>query len=749
MKCVKNQVAIDWLPPYARSAIEQFRQREQLDNPDRVDRFTPEGARQHGWQSRSSLLFAKFNDGSESDQAGDEPGRIRPREEREIRYAGHLSSGEMVDLSDQGVRYYRFGETRSDYLFIGDDGTRLHEFVELAGPQQGFRAVIHGSQERPPRWQPSQEPRSPACTSLVSALEATGGWLKEVYLTGEKSLIEVRSELMGQLQQGLKDNGLEQLASLLERPRSDTPSRIFFGLQGLEKARGLRSLAADWMALEELPESSADSLVRTVDHYLAPGTLQLAAASREWDIDRETGLPVADAVVVGAGPGGLATGYHLSEAGQRTVLFEAGRTGQAFSDEHAKPVHALRTDSPTSNLIYTGDDRVAGVGVSKIQTFAESQALFKFAHQHWTEATGERFQGLSPAQTGVPFLPTNRVEEYDHLNRVALGLAQHYPDTFLCEKAPVTDLEVLDRDQGKMFRVQTATGHEVLARPLVMATGFVGTHGEHARGLSQLKSFAHQSGAIWLGDDHDEMAATEGLVKAEKPLAEGRVDRNLIASDRMLGKASLRHQVKNLPPGSRVAVVGGGRDGQAPGRHRNHRKRDRSQERRDGYGLGSGSRLRRRSRGRMVRGGIKGVSNLVNNDLGPSANALGGVVAAAGGAVYEMGRGFERWARDNVEHNRQHPEKYSEVQRSEELAQASPYIGWGFTGAQTVLLTSLVAPSVGWVPVVAPVAMATAGTFMNGTCTTLNAVGAACDGVGEGAKEAFQWGRALVENQTT
>lgn len=547
--------------------MERFRESGKLETGEPSESYHPEEARRAGWSHRSTFLYTKrIDDDPQEDGLPNEPGRVEARG-RELRYEGDVLQGELVESGPHGVSLYQFEQGNVDVLQVAPNGRQVHYHIDLANPEQSTKSS-QGTEEVPQDfWRPNAEPSSPATTSLAGVL-AESGQLKSIYLDQSLSLPEQRLHLLKKLEAGLVDLGLAESDPLLgavRNPRADSPLRLVHGLRGLletaegptaERVRALRDQAADWMVLEDLPEYSADGLVRRMDHYIAPGTLHLATAARGWDVDERTGLPIADSVVIGAGPGGLASGYHLSEAGRRTVIFEGGRAGQAFSDKNAQSVHALRTNSGSSNLIYTGDNRENGVEVSLTQTFAQAQALSKEAREAWTRATGESFQGLSPAGVGVGYEPTNRAELYDHMSRIALGLSEHYPDTFLCEKSPVSRVE----KQGSHYLVETAAGHRLLTRSLVVCTGFVGSHGEHARSLEQLERFAgeHSESTLWLPDDHHEVAASERLVRAQKSLDGGRVSDNLVCSERLLGRPSVRSHVESLPPGSRIGVVGGG-----------------------------------------------------------------------------------------------------------------------------------------------------------------------------------------------
>lgn len=370
------------------------------------------------------------------------------------------------------------------------------------------------------------------------------------------SLPEVRKELMDGVRAGLDklpQSEQKAIKALLDKPNAHTPRRLSHALLQMAKAdpdnkelAGLRELAGSWQILEDAPKLMADGLVRTMEFYMAPGNMQMKAAAQGWDFDKKTGLPITDTVVVGGGPGGLATGYHLSEQGQQTVIFEGGKIGQAFSDASAQSVHQLRTNSSSSNLIYTNSGAVFEIDASLRRHSELIREKGEDAKESWNELRGEKDHS---GQEGYGAL--NRNNLFEHMAQLGHGLATKYPDTFLIENSPITSITKEKRGDETLFRVKSEKGHELMTRSLVMATGFVGSNGEYARGLQQFQEFETQSpeNVTVLGSDHDIIGKNEQLLDHNQAL---------VFSDRLLGRPEIRERIKSLPVGANLAVIGSG-----------------------------------------------------------------------------------------------------------------------------------------------------------------------------------------------
>ena len=377
-----------------------------------------------------------------------------------------------------------------------------------------------------------------------------------LFLNEGEKLPEVRQELLQALRTGVKKLPQEQsraLEEMLGKPNANTPRLLGQALLGLAKAdpdhseiKKLRELSGSWQILEDTPKLMADGLLRNQEFYMAPGTMQMRAAAQGWDFDQQTGLPVADTIVVGGGPGGLATGYHLSEQGQRTVIFEGGKVGQGFSDASAQSVHQLRTTSFSSDLIYTNSRTDLGIDVALRRQSEAIRDKGDAAKEAWYKLRGEADHSSNEGSGAL-----NRNNLFEHMVQIGHGLATKYPDTFMIENSPITTIQKEKRGQDTLFRVKSEKGHELLTRSLVMATGFVGSSGEYARGLKQFSKFEEESpeSVTVLGSDHDIVGKNDELLDRGQAL---------VFSDRLLGRPEIRAHIKSLPPGSNLAVIGSG-----------------------------------------------------------------------------------------------------------------------------------------------------------------------------------------------
>lgn len=311
----------------------------------------------------------------------------------------------------------------------------------------------------------------------------------------------------------------------------------------------LSELENEQFCLLKHPQNCADGLYRTQDYYVPPGALQLGAMARGWETS--DGLPVADTVVVGAGPGGLTTAWQLARLGGRVVCFESELAGAAFSDAGAKPVHNMRTSSDTTNLIQEGHALATlEHPLSLHGNLADHRRLALDGQKAEAKLTGIPTHGVARESRDLEDrnAPSNRGELFEHLARISHSLAIDFDDAYLCERSPVSGVEW---DDG-LFTVTTSRGHKVKAKSLVLATGLTGPRGEKARLLPQFTELGDSVTA--LGVDKDVSSQAEELSR----LIKGEVKKPLVVHDRLLGQQAVRQSFQALPEGSRAAVVGSG-----------------------------------------------------------------------------------------------------------------------------------------------------------------------------------------------
>ena len=530
-----------------------------LDRPNAEEATTDIGLR------RDYLIqIRNMDENPEFDSALGQPGKVAWTG-HEAYFQGNSLNGSMDIIGKDSVSRYRYQSRQVDYQFLQSDGDYEAGRLNLGAPSQSLRLSTESLDA--PRVEVPKSTYFEATTSASEILKALPdsseeAIFRQVFLDGTKSMVDVRKEIESKLTQGIESCGLstEQKSKLqnhFQNLHSGTPRKLYQDLLHFWKETKspelaeLKETAGLWQAMEDFPKLQADGVGRSSEYYISPQHLNFRAASLGWDFDAESGLPIADTVIVGGGPGGLASAYHLSERGTRTVLFEGGHIGQGFSDAGAKSVHQLRTNGAASNLIYTANNNQLGVDVSMQRHLGENRKKCKEAREGWYEAVGEKEHGFSFGTADEVAPPANRGELFEHMAQVAHGLALNYPDTLVSENCPVTKIEKVDKgeNQPHLFKVTTENGHQVLARSLVMATGFVGGDGEHARSLKLFEELEQQpnSGVTVLQSDHD-------LVKDNERLKED----ILVLSDRLLGRPEIRSRIKELPPGSRISVIGGG-----------------------------------------------------------------------------------------------------------------------------------------------------------------------------------------------
>lgn len=539
--------------------------REQLPDSLYLENPQPEvTTRDIGAMRDYSILLRGWDEDPEHDKALGKPGVIVGNG-FEARFQGNSLNGSLDITSEHAVSRFRYDGHQVDYQFLERDCDFETGRLNLADTGRSFKLTTESPHN--PTIPVPKSTYFEATTRAADALQAIPEnsdevVFREVFLDGRRSMVDVRRELQRELKAGidgldLADQDKAKLKSHFEAPNAGTPRRLYRDLkaqgheQPKEALRELTEKAGLWQALEDFPKLQADGISRSCEYYLSPQHLTTQTAALGWDFDNKTGLPIADTIVVGGGPGGLASTYHLSERGTRVVLFEGGHIGQGFSDAGAKSVHQLRTNGAASNLIYTANTNQLGVDVSLQRHLGETRKKCKDAREDWYHACDEKEHGVSFANGDEVSPPANRAELFEHMAHVAHGLALNYPDTLVSENCPVTSIEKIERGEGKphLYKVSTENGHQVLARSLVMATGFVGGDGEHARSLKLFEPLhnQNQAGVTVLRSDHDLIRNNDRIENDA-----------LVLSERLLGRPEIRDRIKKLPPGSRIAVIGGG-----------------------------------------------------------------------------------------------------------------------------------------------------------------------------------------------
>lgn len=536
-------------------------------------------------EARDLVIF-KRDDGRLEENADrwahSEPGRIY-NGRRDSYLDGGLENGEYLTYSKNFVRYSRLGSGTIDRVTqnTNGDGRILHSHLDLNNPDQSFHISINS--EGQPVDLPTNHHRElppastrnlPGVMSLAEALQNRKGPAKAIFLDKSLGLADFRLEQQEKIKSvmaQLSPQKRETLSEILEAARSTLPWELYHAtVEATERAEKdeatalqvIRKHAGEWAAVESVPEMSAHGVTQNQVSYVSPQGLQLQTRQLNWDIDKKTNLPIADSVVIGAGPGGLASAYHLANTGARTLIFEAGSAGQAFSDDHARSVKALRTSVASTDILGSNWRGFRGHEASLHNQFPSIIAKVDQAQAEWKEVTGEDLQEKGKRDHSGPFETAfPRAGLYDHMQRIASGLSNHYPDTFLIERSPVKELKSV---HDGLFQVTTHNGHKVLTRTLVPATGFVGAEGELARQLPVMKTLVESAPdkILALKDDSAELAQAPQIAHNLRELkAEGKLHQAVLANDRKLGSPDMRALLSHLPKGSRVGFVGGGESG--------------------------------------------------------------------------------------------------------------------------------------------------------------------------------------------
>ncbi|RMG40935.1 MAG: FAD-binding oxidoreductase [Candidatus Dadabacteria bacterium] len=312
--------------------------------------------------------------------------------------------------------------------------------------------------------------------------------------------------------------------------------------------------------LSDLPRISADGFVRSTIHYQAPEVLRSERIRRGLDPD------VCEVCVIGGGPGGISSSIFLGERGIDTVTFESGFFGQAFSDARAKMVHQMRTDQMLSSIVPAGLLPVDMEQKYGMPAFRRKMDLKRRSDKALEEI--EKRYGYDPEfdsqrlrDPDDPTAPIRRNELFAYLAYLAEKAAE-LESVSMIEQSPVTRIEK-DPESG-LFIVETAQGHKIKAKKLVVGCGFVGPEGEFARAIPVMDRLARENPGqvLTIESEHDLTRKNSQL----KELAEQVCGRatpetgtgQLVVSHAVLGHSEIKQYIQALPAGTRLAVIGSG-----------------------------------------------------------------------------------------------------------------------------------------------------------------------------------------------
>lgn len=325
--------------------------------------------------------------------------------------------------------------------------------------------------------------------------------------------------------------------------------------RGVERRGSKEADRALLRALTDLPRLTAEGMARARVH--APSSSQLDKLQKAWPRD-DKGSAIADVIVIGAGPAGLATGLHAAHTGLKTIVFEAGYAAQSFSDAAMKPIYRMRTPTERNSLAqapFSPPELVKSLGLS--------------SRLHEYRSRGQAADSALYAQTRAPPLGQARsgLDTDDPAIASARNeLLQHYADASeaLIQRGGImaerTRVESVKKGTDGLWTV-IANGRVQRARKLVLAQGQVGTDIEHARFPADLEIAATDAGLepLVLKEPRDlarENAPLDDLLRSLR--ADRAPSRRLMINDTLLGSAPIERTFRLQPAGTRVMVVGSG-----------------------------------------------------------------------------------------------------------------------------------------------------------------------------------------------
>lgn len=312
-------------------------------------------------------------------------------------------------------------------------------------------------------------------------------------------------------------------------------------------------------------------------HYTGGASLQ-AKHMDSW-LDQTVGEPVADMIVIGGGPAGLAAGYYASQQGLRTILLEGGYVGQSFSDAGIKSVHWMRTSQRTTtialrDLVPDPVYNTIGMEAANRQELARTGGTDDFrsrallGHKEYQKHTGNQLRGRSSQeqQGGIdPVDPVTRSELFQYCDWVADAIVQR-DNALLLEKSPTTKIT---KRPDNLYEVETLNGYRLLTRKLILSTGAVGSNGENSNVPKLFHTLAndHPDSFVLLGD-HNALANVDAI-RQYAPVVENMQpfplmpkkkfpEKQFIVSDGLLGRPEIQYYLAALPKDSQVAIVGSG-----------------------------------------------------------------------------------------------------------------------------------------------------------------------------------------------